>query len=131
MKQKKVYPWDLQSPVQHSKYFCSILKIQQLLDTNSIIFYTRYVDDILIVYDTTRTHPDLINTYINQIHTDIQLNPTYENNGRTSFLHLLIIRKTSNLEIDTYRTDYHRHNTRFPFKLPHGTQDRCIQTSRY
>ena len=39
------------------------ININKLLDTENIIFYTRYVDDILIIYDTKRTHHDLINTY--------------------------------------------------------------------
>jgi len=26
--------------------------LKQLLDTKNIIFYTRYVDDILLIYDT-------------------------------------------------------------------------------
>jgi len=60
------------------------------------IFYTRYVANIAIIHDTKRTHPDVINT-------DIKLNPTYENNGCTSFLDLLIIRKPFDLEIDIYR----------------------------
>jgi hypothetical protein len=51
------------------------IHIKQLLDTKNIIFYTRYVDDILNIHDTKRTHPDLINTYINQIHTDISSTP--------------------------------------------------------
>jgi len=50
-----------------------------------------------------RTHTDLINTYINQIHTDINLKAIYENNGCISFLDLLIIRKQPNLEIDIIR----------------------------
>jgi len=58
---------------------------------------------MLIIYDTKRTHPDLINTHINQMHTNKKLNPTYENNGCISFLDLLIIRKSSNLEIDIFR----------------------------
>ena len=29
------------------------IHIKQLLDTKKIIFYTRYVDDILIIFDTT------------------------------------------------------------------------------
>lgn len=47
--------------------------------------------------------PDHINTYINQIHTVMNLIPTYENNGCISVLDLLIIRKSSNLEIDIFR----------------------------
>jgi len=79
------------------------IRLKQLLDTKNIIFYTRYVDDILIIQDTKRIHPDHINTYVNQIHTDIKLIPTYENNGCISFLDRLIIRKPSDLEIDIFR----------------------------
>jgi hypothetical protein len=63
--------------------------MKQLLDTKNMIFYTHYVDDTLIIYNTRRTKLDLINTHINQIHTNIKLNPTYENNGCISFLLLL------------------------------------------
>jgi len=111
MFQNKVYQREkgisMGSPISNTRadiflqYFEDI-HIQQLLDTKNVIFYTRYVDDILIIYDTKITHPDLINTHINQIHTNIKLNPTYENNGCISFLDLLIIRKPSNLQIDIF-----------------------------
>jgi len=81
--------------------------IKQLRDTKNIIFYTRYVDTILIIYNTKRTHPDLTNTHINQIHTNIKLNPTYENNECISFLGLLTIQKPSNLETDSLQTNHH------------------------
>jgi len=68
----------------------------------NITFYTRYVDDISIIYDTKQTNTNLFNKYINQIHTNIKLNRTYESNGCISYLDLLIIQKESNLEIDTH-----------------------------
>jgi hypothetical protein len=51
--------------------------IKHLLDTKNLAFYTRYVDDILIIYDMTRSCSRTINTYINNIHSNIKLNPTY------------------------------------------------------
>jgi hypothetical protein len=78
------------------------IHIKQLLDMKNIIFYTHYVDDILIIYDTKRIHSNLINTYINKIHTDKKLNPTQENNGCISFLDVFISRKPSNLETDIF-----------------------------
>jgi hypothetical protein len=63
--------------------------------------YTVYVDNILNIYDTKWTNPDLTNTYINQVHTNLKLNLTHKSNG--SFLDLLIIRKPSNLKIDIFR----------------------------
>jgi hypothetical protein len=65
------------------------------------LFYLCSVD-ILIIYDTKRMHPDLLNTYINQIHMNIKLNSIYKSNGRINFLDLHIIRKTSNLKIDIF-----------------------------
>jgi len=73
------------------------IHIKQFLNTKKIIFYTRYVDNILIIYDTKRTNPNFINKYIIQIHTNKKLNPTHESN--ICFLDLLI-RKPSNLEFD-------------------------------
>ena len=59
------------------QYFEDI-HIKQLLDTKNKIFHISYVDDILIIYDTKITHPDLINTHISQTNTNIKINPTYE-----------------------------------------------------
>ena len=74
-----------------------------MLDTKNVTFYTRYVDDILIIYDTKRIKPDTTHNYINQIHTNLQLNPTYENNGRISLLELTITYNTCNVEIDIFQ----------------------------
>jgi uncharacterized protein YqfB (UPF0267 family) len=70
------------------------------MDTKNITFYTRYVDDILIIYETESIKPEAIHNYINQIHDNLQLNPTYEDNGHISFLDLVIIRNSANLEIN-------------------------------
>jgi hypothetical protein len=78
------------------------IQIKQLLETKNITLYTRYVDDILIIYDTKRTNTNLVNKYISQIHTNIKLNPSYESNGCMSCLDLLIIGKESNLEINIH-----------------------------
>ena len=77
--------------------------LKQLLDAKNIIFYTQYVDDIFIIYDTTRSTADSIHNYINNIHNCLQLNPTHESNTQINFLDLCIIRKTNKLEIDIHR----------------------------
>jgi hypothetical protein len=79
------------------------IHIKKLLDTKNMLLYTRYIDDILIIYDATRTHPHAINAHINQIHDNIKLNPTYENNMYINFLDLTITRKQTKLEIDIHR----------------------------
>ena len=46
--------------------------IKQLLDMKSIALYVRYVDDILVTYDTTKINLHAINTYINKIHNNVK-----------------------------------------------------------
>jgi len=50
--------------------------IGQLLDTKSIALYVRYIDDILVIFDTTKINLHIINTYINKINNNIKLIPT-------------------------------------------------------
>ena len=50
--------------------------IKQLLGMKSIALYARYVDDILVIYDTTKINLHTINTYIKKIHNNIKPNPT-------------------------------------------------------
>jgi hypothetical protein len=77
--------------------------IKHLLDTKNLVLYTRYVDDISIIYDTKRTCSRTINTYINDIHSNIKLNPTYEKHGSIDFLDLTITRKHKRFEVDICR----------------------------
>jgi len=65
--------------------------LKQLLDTKNIILYTRYVDDVLLIYDKKCINSNTFHEYINQIHPNLQLNPTHENNNCINFLDLLII----------------------------------------
>jgi len=61
-----------ETPLQHYED----ANIKQLVDMKSIALYVRYVDDILVIYDTTKINLHTINTYINKIHNNIKLNPT-------------------------------------------------------
>jgi len=45
--------------------------IKHLIDTKALSFYTRYVDDIFLIYDSTRISPDSILKYIDTIHSSI------------------------------------------------------------
>jgi len=68
----------------------------------SIALYVRYVDDILVIYDTTKINLHTINTYINKIHNNINLNPTYEEHNSIAFLDLTITCRLTKLEADIY-----------------------------
>jgi len=67
--------------------------LKQLLDTNCIYYYTRYADDILLIYDHTRTTYESILTYTNNIHKNLQLIPNPETDDHINFLDLLISKK--------------------------------------
>jgi hypothetical protein len=77
--------------------------VKHLLDTYDIIFYTRYVDDILIIYDATRTNPNNVIQYTGTIHSNIRLEPTSKTTSCISFLYLMITRMPNNLEIGIFR----------------------------
>jgi hypothetical protein len=41
--------------------------IKLIMDTKNIIYYIKYVDDILLIYNTKRINSNIIHEYINQI----------------------------------------------------------------
>jgi len=77
--------------------------MKQLFDRKNIAFYSRYMDDILLIYSSQHITPETIHNYTNRIHPNIHFNPTYEKNNSINFLDLLIIRNQLYLEIDVYR----------------------------
>ena len=86
--------------------------IKQLLNIKSIALYVRYVDDIIVIYDTTKINLHTINTYINKIHNNIKLNPTYKEHNSIAFLDLTITRRHTKLEVHRHiqETNHYRHN---------------------
>ena len=87
--------------LQHLEHTHTHLK--HLLDTKAINYYTRYVDDILIIYNTDHNSPENICHQINTIHPNLTFTPTYEENNTISFLDLLITRHNYTLDINIYR----------------------------
>jgi hypothetical protein len=77
--------------------------IKHLIESRILTFYTRYVDDFLVVYDSTLTTPDNILRYLGTIHNSIQLSLIHETNNSVSFLDLTITRNPSHLNISIYR----------------------------
>jgi hypothetical protein len=74
--------------------------VKQALDIQHVQYYTRYVDDILIICDSSRiTHKHITQ----QIHNNIQFNPSHETENTIHFLDLQVTRNTQNLQINIYR----------------------------
>ena len=76
--------------------------IKHLIDAKILSLYTRYVDDILIIYDSMRTNPDNILQYNDSIHSNIQLRPTMESANNVNFLDLSITRRPTCLNISIF-----------------------------
>jgi len=69
--------------------------LKHLMENRTIEYYTRYVDDIFIIYNTEHTNMETISHYINSIHPNLTFTPTQEHHKTISFLDLHITRKTT------------------------------------
>jgi len=76
--------------------------IKHLIDAKILAFYTRYVDDILLIYDSMRTNPDNNLKYVDTIHNNVQLSPTMESENNIHFLDLSITRRPTCLNISIF-----------------------------
>jgi len=76
--------------------------LKQILHAQNITFYARYVNDILLIYNTKHTPPEIIHSHINKVHPNLQFTPTFEHNNSISFLDLLIIQHPTQIEIDIF-----------------------------
>ena len=74
--------------------------IKHLLDTKKLAYYARYVDNIQIIFNMTKINLHTVNTYIDNIHSNIKLNPTHEEHNSIDFLDLKILRQHKKLETD-------------------------------
>ena len=77
--------------------------VKHLIETGNITYYTRYVEDIFIVYDNTKTTIEDIQSYTDHIHKNLKFTITQETNEQISFLDILITRQEQKLDINIYR----------------------------
>jgi len=78
-------------------------RLEQILDAQNITFCARCVDDILLIYNTKHTAPEIMHSHINTVHHNLQFTPTFEHNNNKSFLDLLTIRHPTQIEIYIFR----------------------------
>jgi hypothetical protein len=77
------------------------------MESREIILYKRYVDDILIMYDQTKTDETKIYNIINSIDKNLEFKMTAEENHTIGYLDLSINRKSNHIELDIYRKPTH------------------------
>jgi len=81
--------------------------------------YTRYVEDILIIYNTNHVTVEKIQNYLNRLHPNLTFTTTIENKNTINFLDLQLIRKPTGIEIYIHKKNnnhrYHnQHNSNHP-----------------
>jgi hypothetical protein len=94
------------SSVLLSEIYLQYIEHNQILDLlikQKIIPYHRYVDDILIVYNTQCTNINNTTDEFNTIHRKVQFSMEAENNNQINFLDLSIVRTCDNLKFGIFR----------------------------
>ena len=93
--------------LQHSEYS----HIPNLSEKHNIIQYYRYVDDILILYDSDHTDGQAILTDFNKIHPNLQFTIETEHDNSINDLDLSINRTPHNVRIAIHRKPtFHRYH---------------------
>ena len=67
------------------------------------MYYNRYVDDIFIIYDTSKTNEPYIFREVNNLDPHLQFKLTTETNNAITYMDLTISRRDDNLELSVYR----------------------------
>jgi hypothetical protein len=74
-----------------------------ILTSNNILGYFRYVDDILIIYNNESTNIDAVLEQFNNITNNLHFTIEKENNNKLNFLDISIHRHPSKFEFGIYR----------------------------
>ena len=77
--------------------------IKHWLEGKEIIYYNRYVDDIIIIYDSTETDEDKIENQLNSIQQNLKFNGTEDKHNQINYLDRTIKHDKKELTIDIYR----------------------------
>jgi len=77
--------------------------VKHWLESKEIIYYKRYVDDIFILYNQSKTNEIQVLDKINKINKHLQTKLNTEKEEKTQFLDLTVSRKKHNMSIDIYR----------------------------
>jgi allophanate hydrolase subunit 1 len=77
--------------------------IKHWLDNKEIVFYKRYVDGILIIYDQRKTNEKIILHQINRVDKILQFKISIEENNTIHYLDISIYRNNENFSIGIYR----------------------------
>jgi hypothetical protein len=77
--------------------------IKHWIEDQNIVYYKRYVDDIFIIFDTSRINEITINEVISSIDQHLEFKITEETNNSINYLDMAINRNKDRMEISIYR----------------------------
>jgi len=95
--------------------------LARLSQKHKILNYYRYVDDILIIYDSDHTDIQNIVTDFNSLHHKLQFTAEIEKDHTLNYLDLSLHRTTTNIKTAIYRKPTFT-DTIIPFNSNHPTQ---------
>jgi hypothetical protein len=70
---------------------------------NKIVFYHRYVDDTIVLFDGTKRQLKMLGSFLNNLHKNLKFTLEEENNKSLNFLDLTISRTADKLQFKIYR----------------------------
>jgi hypothetical protein len=73
------------------------------LERKKIVYYNRYVDDIFIIHNQTKTNPQTILEQLNAQHRDVQSTTNEETENQTAYIGLNLVHKRGHIEMEVYR----------------------------
>jgi hypothetical protein len=77
--------------------------LKHWFEAGQIVYYNKYVDDILTIFNQEKTDENQICTRINKLHQHLEFKPTKEDNGKINHLDLPININDDALTIEIYR----------------------------
>jgi hypothetical protein len=84
------------------RLFMEETHIKQLMESQAIIYYKRYVDDILIIFDYIKINETTNIDYVNKVDKHLEFKASQEIDMLTNCLDLTIYRNTNTIDLSVY-----------------------------
>ena len=112
------------------------MHLAHLTQKHRIINYCRYVDDILLIYDSTKTSIQMIFEDFNALHPKLQFTAEAEKDNNLNYLDISIHRNHTNIKNSHIQEAHiYGHHHLLHLQSPHTPQKRnsqvLIQQSRF
>jgi hypothetical protein len=92
--------------------------LKPAIENKSVLYYKRYVDDLLIIFDETKTDADTISKIANKLDRNLTFKSEVEENDTMNYLDLSLNRTDNQINLNIYRKPTHIDIT-IPFTSNH------------